>query len=170
MWDDFTSWLGSLWGGEDIPANAIGQNLDGSYILNNSSDSTDLANSLLGKIGDSKADPSWWGPAIQAGGGLVQSYMGTSQAKQNNELAIQQANAMRDWLAQQNAQKLKAESDAAKLQAETAQKIAKMNNLANLYQTWGHLNQAAGQAMGQSAIDTGRTASGAIASRVAAIR
>lgn len=173
-WEDISNWFG---GTDSIaPTNAIGQNIDGSYILGSSptlSNNNDgLLNTILGKIGDSKdsSSSSLWGPAITAAGGLAQTYFGQSQAKDNNELAIQQANAQRDWLAQQEANKIKAQADAAKLQAETAQKIAKMNNLANLYQTWGQINQRAGEAMGQSAIDTGKTASGVIAARASAIR
>ena len=172
-WEDILNWGRSLFGSSGAPENAIGQNIDGSYILGPSKPSIDSSSlwDLFGGSKDSKDSTSnIWGPLITAGGGLAQSYMAANQQGQTNDINVQQAEAQRQWLDGQ-AEKQRAAAAAAQAATIAAQKkIAQMNNMASLYQTWGQLNQRAGEAMGESALQTGRNASGAIMARAAGIR
>lgn len=127
---------------------------------------------------DNTADPakdilgssSIWGPLIMAGGSLANTYFAADQNKYNNDIAIQQANAQRAWAEGQQAKEIAARTEAAKIQAAALEKAAKINQMANLYQTWAQVNQRAGEAMGQSALQTGANAIGAISSRSGALR
>jgi len=103
--------------------------------------------------------------AINAGAGLAGTYFTIGANKENNEAQIQ---AAKDKLAAELA--LAGKGGGGGGGSGQGLQIAKMNNLANLYQNWGQLTQRGGEAASQAAISTGKNAIDPIIARLAALR
>lgn len=128
----------------------------------------DLQNMLgLGSGDKSSPDsgPSIWPSIIQAGTSLAGTYFQLSQNKEQNAAQIQFA---KDKLAAELAAAGKGGGGGGGSGA--ALQIAKMGNLAQLYQNWGQLAAKAAESEAQSAQATGRLGTDPIIARLGVLR
>lgn len=130
------------------------------------SDLTDAVGLTGGKETDSKGNASgssasMWPSIINAGTSLAGTYFSLSQNKDINDANIKQRQA---------------EMEAALAKggggggAGNGMAIAKMNNLANLYQNWGQLHSKAAQTQSNALINTGRMGQDPIIARASVLR
>ena len=125
----------------------------------------------IGLTGGSSSDgPSIWPSVIQAGTSLAGTYFGLKQGKEQSETQLQFAQ-----------DKLAAELAAAAAKGGgkgggggggggNALALARMNNLAALYQNWGQLAAKAAESEAQTAQATGRLATDPIIARLGVLR
>lgn len=123
---------------------------------------------LLGLGGGSNSGPSIWPSIIQAGTSLAGTYFQLDQNRDMNEAQIALA---KDELAAKLALAAKGGGGGGGGGgAGNALQIAKMGNLAQLYQNWGQLAAKAAESESQSAQATGRLATDPIIARLGVLR
>lgn len=138
----------------------------------------ELANFLpdFGLGGTGKGD-SLWPSLIGAGTSLAGTYFGLDQQKNLAEQYAAQQQAQNAISEKQFEEKLAADKELAGIAAGAHIKAAaiaagaqKKNTLANMYNNWAALTEKGGEALGQSALDTGRNVISAITPRSSVLR
>jgi len=119
-------------------------------------------------LGGSSEGPSIWPSIIQAGTSLAGTYFQLDQNRDMNEAQIALA---KDELAAKLALAAKGGGGGGGGGGSgAALQIAKMGNLAQLYQNWGQLAAKAAESESQSAQATGRLATDPIIARLGVLR
>ena len=127
---------------------------------------SDLAETI-GLTGGDSGGPSIWPSIIEAGTSLAGTYFQLSQNKEQNEAQIQFA---KDKLAAELAAAGKGGGKGGGGGAGNALQIARMGNLAQLYQNWGQLAAKAAESESQSAQATGRLGTDPLIARLGVLR
>lgn len=126
---------------------------------------SDFAEAIGLSGGGASGGASLWPSIIQAGTSLAGTYFQLSQNKDANDAQIQFA---KDKLAAELAAASKGGGGGGG--AGNALQIARMGNLAQLYQNWGQLAAKAAESESQSAQATGRLATDPIIARLGVLR
>ena len=127
---------------------------------------SDLADTI-GLGGGASSGPSIWPSIIQAGTSLAGTYFQLDQNKDMNNAQIQLA---KDELAAKLALAAKGGGGGGGGGSGNALQIARMGNLAQLYQNWGQLAAKAAESESQSAQATGRLGTDPVIARLGVLR
>jgi hypothetical protein len=126
---------------------------------------SDAIEAIGGSGGAGGSSSSIWPSIIDAGTSLAGTYFTLQGNKQANDDSIA---LEKEKLAAQLA--LAASAGGGGGGGGSGLAIAKMNNLANLYQNWGALAQKGGETMSQAALGTGRLATDPITARLQVLK